>query len=310
MKNLTLLAALAVCGFGAANAQYVVNPGLDQTTAVGSKYDVILLNDASIESLTNSGKTVQDLRVDDTNRFLYIWDNTFEAGDGSYPGVDMQMDGYTSLNVTNVGWSGAGFCLVGTAGDFKHFTDETHFHVGLRTTTGLNSLALIIGDGYKFSDNNDKWTPAKISVGAEAFVDSGATFPLVGNFAADGDWIGIDITLGQLKKLWPAFSYDAEEFGGNIVSFLAGGVSGKNICFDAMYFYTPADGSVEGIAADADIVVTDRTINAAGANEIALYNLAGQIVKKANTSVMGVEDVAAGAYIVKAGNAVKKVVLK
>ena len=55
--------------------------------------------------------------------------------------------------------------------------------------------------------------------------------------------------------------------------------------------------------------IADQLI-AAGAEEIALYNLAGQLVKKVNSSVMGVEDVAAGAYIVKAGNAVKKVVLK
>lgn len=310
MKNLTLLAALAVCGFATANAQYVVDPTLDRTLETGSKYDVILLDNASIESLSKSGKTVQDLRVDDTNRFLYIWDNTFVPGDGSYPGVGTHSDGYTALEVSNIGWSGAGFCLVNTAGDFKHFTDDTHFHVGLRTTNGLNSLALIIADGNKFGDTNAKWSPAKISVGAEAFVDQSVTFPLVGNFPADGDWTGIDITFAQLKKLWPSFDYKAEEFGGNIVSILAGGATGKNICLDALYFYTPAEGSVEGIAADADIVVTARTINAAGANEIALYNLAGQLVKKANTSVMGVEDVAAGAYIVKAGNAVKKVVLK
>lgn len=312
MKNLTLLAAMAVCGVGIANAQYVGDPALSKTTSTGNLYDVILLDNASIESLKTSGKTVQDLRADDVNRFLYVWDNTFVAGDGSYPGVDMQMDGYVSFDVSTIGWSGAGFNIANAAADLKHFTDATHLHCGLRSTNGIKNVALIIGDGYAFDNKNDKWTPAKISVGAEAFVDNGASYPLVGNFSADGEWVAVDITLGQLKKLWPSFNYKAGGFGGNILSFLAGGTTGKNISLDAVYFYTPGNGesAVADVVADTDIIVTARTVNAAGTDQIALYNLAGQLVKKVNASIMGIEDIAAGIYIVKAGNAVKKVVLK
>ena len=312
MKNLTLLAAMAVCGVGIANAQYVGDPALSKTTSTGNLYDVVLLDNASIESLKTSGKTVQDLRTDDVNRFLYVWDNTFVAGDGSYPGVDMQMDGYVSFDVSTIGWSGAGFNIANAAADLKHFTDNTHFHCGLRSTNGIKNVALVIGDGYAFDNKNDKWTPAKISVGAEAFVDNGTSYPLVGNFDADGEWVAVDITLGQLKKLWPSFNYKAGGFGGNILSFLAGGTTGKNISLDAVYFYTPGNGesAVAGVVADTDIIVTARTVNAAGTDEIALYNLAGQLVRKVNASIMGIEDIAAGIYIVKAGNAVKKVVLK
>ena len=312
MKNLTLLAAMAVCGVGIANAQYVGDPALSKTTSTGNLYDVVLLDNASIESLKTSGKTVQDLRADDVNRFLYVWDATFVAGDGSYPGVDMQMDGYVSFDVSTIGWSGAGFNIANAAADFKHFTDNTHFHCGLRSTNGIKNVALIIGDGYAFENKNDKWSPAKISVGSEAFVDNGTAFPLVGNFDADGEWVAVDITLGQLKKLWPSFNYKAGGFGGNILSFLAGGTTGKNISLDAVYFYTPGNGesAVAGVVADTDIIVTARTVNAAGTDEIALYNLAGQLVRKVNASIMGIEDIAAGIYIVKAGNAVKKVVLK
>lgn len=309
MKNLTLLAAAAVCGVGVANAGfgYQVDPTLVNTDA---KYDVVLLDNASIETLKGAGHTVQDLRADDVNNFLYVWDNTFEAGEGSYPGVDAQMDGYCSLNVASVGWSGAGYNIANAPADFSHFCDDTHFHFAIRTTSSLDGAALIILDGYKYGETSSTWTPAKFSVGAKAFEDNGKTYPLVGALDSEGDWAGVDITFGALKKLWPDFAYKAEQFGGNVVSFLAGGKTGQNICLDAMYFYTPANGSVEGIAADADIIVTNKTINAAGASEIALYNLAGQLVKKANSSVLGVEGVANGVYVVKAGNAVKKVVLK
>lgn len=120
---MTLLAAMAVCGVGIANAQYVGDPALSKTTSTGNLYDVVLLDNASIESLKTSGKTVQDLRTDDVNRFLYVWDNTFVAGDGSYPGVDMQMDGYVSFDVSTIGWSGAGFNIANAAADLKHLTD-------------------------------------------------------------------------------------------------------------------------------------------------------------------------------------------
>ena len=297
---------------GGNESQYVCDPALSNTTSVGKLYDVVLLDGAGVESLRAAGKTVQDLRMDDANRFFYIWENTFAEADQSYPGVEMHTDGYTSLDVTNVGWSGAGFCIVNAAADLRHFTDDTHFHCGLRTTNGLRNAALIIGDGYVWGDNNNKWSPAKISVGSEAFVDNGTSYPLVGNFDADGEWVAVDITLGQLKKLWPSFNYKAGGFGGNILSFLAGGTTGKNISLDAVYFYTPGNGesAVAGVVADTDIIVTARTVNAAGTDEIALYNLAGQLVKKVNASIMGIEDIAAGIYIVKAGNAVKKVVLK
>lgn len=308
MKNLTLLAAMAVCGVGLANAQYSVDPTLVKQK--DAKYDVVLLDEASISTLKAEGATVQDIRADDTNVFLYVWENTFTGGDGSYPGVDAQMDGYTSLTVTSVGWSGAGFNLANKAGDFSHFTDDTHFHFAIRTETSLTGAAIIVGDVFEQNNTDSKWTPAKVSVGESAFVDNGKTYPLIGALDAEGDWAGFDITFRQLKKLYPEFSYTPQSVKGNVVSFLAGGVSGQNICLDAMYFYTPNDGAVEGITADADIVVTNKTINASGANEIALYNLAGQLVKKANSSAMGIENVAKGVYVVKAGNAVKKVVLK
>ena len=121
---------------GGNESQYVCDPALSNTTSVGKLYDVVLLDGAGVESLRAAGKTVQDLRMDDANRFFYIWENTFAEADQSYPGVEMHTDGYTSLDVTNVGWSGAGFCIVNAAADLRHFTDDTHFHCGLRTTNG------------------------------------------------------------------------------------------------------------------------------------------------------------------------------
>lgn len=317
MKKLTLLAALAVCGLGA-NAQYVGDPSLNATIGKGEIFDIFQLDATSVESLKAAGKTVNVYTLDNVERCFYVWDGTFTEGDSSYPGVDMQMDGYTSINVGTVGWSGAGFTIVDnndlgvhSSIDLGHISDDTRFHMGLRSSNPASSIAVIFGDGTN-KDTGVKWSPAKFSIGQAAFNDNGTIFPLIGDFDREGgDWVAIDIKFSDMKKLWPGFNYTAGKFFGNIYSVLGGSATGTNICIDAVYLYSPKNDSVEGIAADENqIVVSGKTVSVIGGEGIELYNISGQLVKKSNSSIMGVEDIDGGIYIVKAGNAVKKVVLK
>ena len=62
MKNLTLLAALAACGVGVANAQtYVTDqPGIANTN--GDTYYAFQLDDVTVQNLQDAGKTVFDYR--------------------------------------------------------------------------------------------------------------------------------------------------------------------------------------------------------------------------------------------------------
>ncbi len=96
------------------------------------------------------------------------------------------------------------------------------------------------------------------------------------------------------------------------MAFVPGGVAGKTFAFDAIYFYNYGDGSgISNIAADeTDIVITGRTVNAHGAAGIALYDLTGKTVKATAGTTLGIDNVPAGLYIVKAGNAVRKVLVK
>ena len=113
--------------------------------------------------------------------------------------------------------------------------------------------------------------------------------------------------------MWPGFDYKAiTGWCGNIMAFVPGGVAGKTFAFDAIYFYNYGDGSgISNIAADeTDIVITGRTVNAHGAAGIALYDLTGKTVKATAGTTLGIDNVPAGLYIVKAGNAVRKVLVK
>lgn len=320
MKRMTLLAAMAVCGLGFANAQFVGDPSLEQTKDKGEVFDIFQLDAASVEILKNAGKTVHEYTLDNVTRCFYVWENTFVAGDGSYPGVDFQMDGYTSLEVVaGTTWSGAGFTVVEDGGnnyiDLNHISDDTRFHMGLRSSNPASAIAVIFGDGQLAGKTNMKWSPAKLSVGNTAFVDGGATYPLVGDFDREGsDWVAIDMSLADMKKFYPSFDYTPCNFSGNMFSVLGGSVAGTNISIDAVYLYGPqGQGSVEGVATDdVQVIVSNRTINVLGNenNGFELYNISGQLVKKSTTSIMGVEDLNAGLYIVKAGNVVEKVVVK
>ncbi len=311
MKKITFLAASAMLAMGA-NAQYNVEPEASVVLGKGTPavVDVVVLDAQSVSAFEQAGATVNQIGPDNETRNLWYWAG-FNPGDDTYPGVGMHFDGYVSVNVTgDAGWSGAGFaCAAPSSVNIAHFTEDTHFHLAYRTaTTAPASVALILCDA---------GAAAKVALGT-SFDDNGTVFPAVGA-ALGEEWQGLDITFAQLKKIWPAFDWTKTEEGatreawtGNILSFLAGNAAGSNVSFDAIYFYTPTNaGAVEGVAVDEVVfVVTENTINVNGAQSIELYDFTGKTVKSVNSSVMGINDVAKGVYIAKAGNAVKKIMVK
>lgn len=302
MKKLTLLAAMAVCGMGAANAQ-LVEPGIAETN--GDIYDVLQLDQATIDGLTAAGKTVNLYTLDGVVRNLDVWaaGETLKANDPIGLGVDGQADGFISFEVVAPAeWSGGGMQLLeGGEMNTAHFSDATHFHMALKSSNPPAEMLITVLDD--FADHG-----AKLSIGTVS-VDGA---PIVGEFDADGDWKAIDLSFADLKKLYPAFAYayGNNQFKGYVYSFTSGKVPGKTFDIDAVYFYSPNNGAVESVKADnVDILVSSRTINATVAG-FELYNIAGQLVKSTKSTVMGVEDLNAGLYVVKAGNTVKKVVIR
>lgn len=315
MKKMTLFAAIAAFAMSA-NAQYTVDPSLDNTKNNGEVFDIFLLDGTSVSTLEAAGKTVHKYFLDpNEGRNLWWWAG-WDAGDSNYPGVDFQTEGYVSLQVTGTaGWSGGGFNQNNKefAGmDLSHVTNDTRLHIALRTPgTAPASLALIFFDG----EGDCGSLPAKVSFGKAAFEDNGAVFPLVGNFDEGGDWVGIDIKFSDLKKLYPAFDFKAiKNWGGNYCSILSGNVAGTSFSIDAFYLYGPKTNGTGIQNATADkgcFLVTSRTINANGTDAgIELYNLNGQLVKSTTGCVMGIEDAPAGVYIVKSGELTKKITLK
>lgn len=321
MKKVTLIAALAAVSL-AANAQYVAEtPYLEPiaTDPQNEYFDVIYLDAATMEKLqAQPGKKVQDIGPNEETRFLYVWEQTvqFNEASATIPGVgwsetEANWEGGMNCVVGSVGWSGLGYCLLPTdTSDFTHLGEDTHFHIAFKTIAiAPPSIGLILFGGPGI---NGQETGAKIAVG-DPYNDNGVIYPAVGPKLTD-EWYAVDIKFSDIKKIWTGFDYTNYKkvgFDGNILSMLLGGVTGQNACWDAVYFYTPGQNGIGELNADnTTIIYTGRTINASGANGITLYDLTGKAVKSTRSTVMGVEDLAAGVYVVKAGNQTQKIVVR
>ncbi|MDE6513901.1 MAG: T9SS type A sorting domain-containing protein [Muribaculaceae bacterium] len=317
MKKFTLIAAAAFMAM-AANAQYTCEPGTENVlTKKPTNVDYIILSDEAIAAFSSAGAKMQYVGPSpDEGRNLWYW-NGFNAGSDAYPRVDFDNGGYTSVEVNGEGgWSGAGFAINGPLQETKgpgvnlsHLNENSVFHMAYMSPTNNApaSIACIVLD-----DAGNGSQPAKFALG-DAFNDGGVIFPAIGPKAGD-DWQGLEITLGQLKKLWPTFNLtNAAAWGGNIFSFLGGAVAGQTFAFDAMYFYTPAGaGSINEVGADSNVefIVTPNTVNVAGANGIVLYNISGAVVKSTAGTTLGINGLPAGVYVAKAAGKTCKVVVK
>lgn len=312
MKKFTLFAAAAVVALGA-SAQGTVAPGIAHVLEGGkiATLEYIALDEFTIADLESKGAKVSNFGPNDAGHQLFIWaaGETLKAYEASMPGVDDQTTGFLSLEVVAPqGWSGAGYNIAATeAVNTTMWNDNTHFHMAYCTPSGNGPASI----GITVADQDKKNNAAKFAIGP-SFDDNGTMIPSAAPAITD-EWQGIDMTFAELKKIWPAFNYEAiANWDGNIMSFVPGGVAGKTFAFDAVYFYNYADGSgIANVGTEAtDIVVTGRTINVHGAQGIVLYDLTGKTVKATDAAVLGIDNVPAGLYIVKAGNAVRKVLVK
>lgn len=312
MKKFTFIAAASMLAL-AASAQYTVDPSTSLVIEKGPKtVDYLLLSDGAIADFEGAGAKVNYIgESPEEGRNLYIWEGTMVGYDGSYPRVDAEEGGYVSVQVADKGWSGAGFACAAPGINIEHFDYDTRFHIAYMTPSGTGpaSIAIILFDGNASS-------PAKFALG-DAFNDNGTIMPSLGEKISD-DWQGVDVSLADIRKVWPTFTLKKDEavsnaaWEGNIMEWLGGGVQGQTLAFDAMYFYTTKEAGVAAVMDDSDVQfnVTGHTVNVLGATGIQLYNVAGQLVKSTEGTTLGIDSLTAGVYVVKAAGKTVKVVIR
>jgi len=193
----------------------------------GSEYYPIVLD--GITATTLGAKIKADFRPDELTKFLYIWENTFTAGTTAGPNFYGEVEAWTSLVVSTVGWSGAGFnvkdgALLDKLAPITANPENYFLHIGIRSKT--NAVYVITMEGQ---------SNVKFAIGATAFNDNGTLTQPLTNFERNGEWQEIEIPMSTLKTNGLLYSTGMGEK--NIISMLAGGVAGTTLELDAVFIY-------------------------------------------------------------------------
>ena len=194
----------------------------------GTKIWPIILDAVTAEA--NAAKIVGDLRIDDTNNFLYIWaaGETYAAGEGTGLNFHGNTEGYVALTVAAPqGWSGLGFCLgdasAAAAEQLRQAIvanpDKYFLHIAMKATTPGN---------HQFYTFNDAVT--SFAVGT-ATIEAGA---VIGDFTRDGSWAEFDVPMANFAAALANIPFPT---GGNIFCALSGAAVGSQLNLDAVYFY-------------------------------------------------------------------------
>ena len=205
--------------------------GNGNTTAAqvkGTKIWPIVLDAVTAEA--NASKIVGDLRIDDTNNFLYIWaaGETYAAGEGTGLNFHGNTEGYVALTVAAPqGWSGLGFNLgeasAAAAEQLRQAIvanpDKYFLHIAMKATTPGN---------HQFYTFNDAAT--SFAVGT-ATIEAGA---VIGDFTRDGSWAEFDVPMANFAAAMANLTFPT---GGNIFCALSGAAVGSQLNLDAVYFY-------------------------------------------------------------------------
>ena len=205
--------------------------GNGNTTAAqvkGTKIWPVILDAVTADA--NSAKIVGDLRIDDTNNFLYIWaaGETYAAGEGTGLNFHGNTEGYVALTVAAPqGWSGLGFCLgeasAAAAEQLRQAIvanpDKYFLHIAMKATTPGN---------HQFYTFNDAVT--SFAVGT-ATIEAGA---VIGDFTRDGSWAEFDVPMANFAAAMANLTFPT---GGNIFCALSGAAVGSQLNLDAVYFY-------------------------------------------------------------------------
>lgn len=185
--------------------------------------DVVLIStsDGVRGHLYSAEANVTDYNVNNTNRNLYIWDNTYVAvnRDGKTNSFGWD-EGYNMFTVGSVGWSGAGFNIKGE--DLSMIDDDWWFHFAMK------------------ADDVDQHTSHTITVSQAQFIvgKSDGKLASIGDFKRDGKWYYFDIPVKALKQFaTPLLKGNAAAFDDNIFAFASGGVTDAEISIDNIFFY-------------------------------------------------------------------------
>ena len=199
--------------------------GNNDTSLEGSNYYLITLDPISAAKL--EGKIIADFRPNEEDAFLYIWDNTYNAGTSSGPNSYGEVEPWVSLVVGTAGWSGCGFNATNVADINKlaaimDAPEDYYLHVAIKGRTGTPQA-------FKMEPGRGAHV---VVLGSSAFVDGDQTFQPYTSYTTDGDWNHIDIPMTEYTNNGVVFENNVST-AINVLVLLSGGTPGTTLDVDA-----------------------------------------------------------------------------
>jgi len=194
----------------------------------GSEYFIIQMDGISAGKIQS--KIVADFRPDDNVKHFYIWESTYDAGATTGLNFYGEAEGWLSLTVTNVGWSGFGYFVDDLAGFNKlaavmDAPDDYYLHLAIKTTDQAAHL---------FGLDGTAGNP-KVALGGK-FTDNDITYESYAALTRDGEWNEIEIPMSYFTDKGLSYGSNNTE-GKNLFWGLSGGLSGTNLQLDAVFIY-------------------------------------------------------------------------
>jgi hypothetical protein len=265
----------------------------------GSSYHLIFLDGTSSAKIPTAN-IAQDFRPDDVNNFLYVWSSTYNDLGSSGPNSEGEIESFINFAVASVGWSGFGFSGP-IAKDMTAVTSSYTLHVAMKSSNNASHILGMDGPG---------GLTARVCIGATAFVDGTTTYQPYTDFARDNKWHVIEIPMSVFFNLGLRYP-EAVPANANVFYVLSGGVSGISISMDAIFVYNKNTTGINDVKSDLNVLVTGKTLSIIGATRpITLYSITGSKIRTTTETIMGIEDIQKGIYIVRCGQLSKKIEIR
>lgn len=199
----------------------------------GTDYFVFQLGGQASEQIAD--RIVADFRENaDQDKHLYVWENTYIAGETSGKNFYGEAEGWVAFQVSTVGWSGFAYNC-GNLAELNKLAaimdapQDYYLHIGMKSTDNASHLLFL--DGTSGS--------GKVCIGSTAFVDNGTSYQPYTDFTRNGDWGEIEIPMSYLINQGLVYGNN-NPTGLNVLGFLSGGVTGTMLQFDACFIYKKA----------------------------------------------------------------------
>jgi len=297
------------------NWEDVIDPNIAQDLRVNGNYG----STTATPPTTTTGYYFLDIWFSGTDPTYAITPSESLSGHGPFDNAT-----YYDFTAQSAGWGGGGFQALASQTpppvDFTAITDDYRFHMDIRKTNSFPCRINVFGTG-DATGASDGTKKAQFIVGdptaTQIYGDAGPLQNLTPNFTVN-TWQVIDIPVSQLKTMYvndgTAQPWDNRApFTGYYFEYEFGTDNSNNLSIDGVFFYKPANSGIKDVNANnkLSVVVTKETVSVLNATgPIDVYNLAGVKVKTSVQPTFGVDEVSKGAYIIKSGNAVAKVIIK